>query len=151
MKLYLVRPNLPANTDRDASDARLRECVQPIADLIASSIEIDPCLYGLWDVDMIDHAPFEPESSFGTFRATGLKAENLRAVLSQVGDPFGGYGLLIRSMATCRSVRYGFDGEAFVCLRTEDPPIISPDTNLIVVEECSQLLCETDWMDGLSD
>jgi hypothetical protein len=58
--------------------------------------------------------------------------------------------MLIRSLVTCRAVFFGYDGQAFVCLPAEAEPIISPDESLIRVEECSHLLTEGDWMDGLA-
>lgn len=151
MKLYLVRPNLPADADNEEIEARLRACVQPIADLIASHIEADSCLYGLWHEDTIGAPPIEQVSCFGKIRGTRLNSPELRIILANVGDPSGEYGMLIRSLVTCRSVRYGFDGEAFVCLMAEDEPMISPDIDLITVEECSSLLVESDWMDGISE
>jgi len=57
--------------------------------------------------------------------------------------------MLIRSLVTCRSVFYGYDGQAFVCLPYEDEPIISPDDTMIDVSDRSQMLIDTDWLDGL--
>lgn len=149
MKLYLVRPNVPANSDREAVAARLRTCFQPIADLIADRIEADPALYGIWHEDDVTKPTMKSDRSFGAVHVTLLTSpEILRDVLAKCGNPFNEEFMLIRSLVTCRSVRYGYDGQAFVCLTMEDDPLVSPDKNLIVVEECSNLLAETDWMDG---
>lgn len=151
MKLYLVRPNVPANSDREATNARLRSCIQPIADLIASRVEADPGLYGIWHEDDVTKPAMKPDASFGSARVALLSgpSNTLRAALTESGNPFGGSSMLVRSLVTCRSVNYGYDGQAFVCLTTSDDPLISPDNNLILVEECSHLLATTDWMDGL--
>jgi hypothetical protein len=74
----------------------------------------------------------------------------LRTILRESGDPNSGKWMLIRSLVTCRAVLYGYDGQAFVCLPSQAAPIASPDEKLISVEECSHLLAETDWMDGLT-
>lgn len=60
-------------------------------------------------------------------------------------DPFGGD---IRSASNCRMVTFGYDGQAYICLRHEDVPPVSPDAELVVVEEHSEWLVETDWFDG---
>ena len=151
MKLYSIRPSLPASSDREAVDARLRACVQPIADLIASHVEADPCLYGIWHENEVGRPAIEPDASFGPARVALLSRApgELRAVLAECGDPFCESWMLIRSLVTCRSIRYGYDGQAFLCLTASDGPLISPDESLILVEERSHLLAETDWMDGL--
>jgi len=64
-------------------------------------------------------------------------------------DPFSGRSAtVIRSIATCRAATFGFDGQAFLCLRHEDEPPISPDTDLVVVEDRPGLLTESDYFDG---
>lgn len=62
-------------------------------------------------------------------------------------DPCGG---TLRSAATCRAVTFGLDGQAFVCLRHEDPPPVSMDTALAVVSDATHLLVETDYFDGFA-
>ena len=43
---------------------------------------------------------------------------------------------------------FGYDGQALLCLRHEDPPPVSSDTSLAIVEERSDLLVDSDWFDG---
>jgi len=64
-------------------------------------------------------------------------------------DPYSGKSAaVIRSTATCRAATFGFDGQAFLCLRHEDDAPISPDFALIAIEERPDLLTETDYFDG---
>jgi hypothetical protein len=74
----------------------------------------------------------------------------LREILLACGDRNSGKWMLIRSLVTCRAVFFGYDGQAFVCLPNEADAIVSPDDTLITIEECSHMLTETDWMDGLA-
>jgi hypothetical protein len=52
-------------------------------------------------------------------------------------------------MATCRAATFGYDGQAFICLRHEDDPPISPAPDLVEVAEEPSLLTETDYLDGV--
>ncbi len=107
-------------------------------------------MFAMRHVDEGSAAPVQPDSRYGdaeTVRITDR--ETLRSILTECGDPNSGKWMLIRSLVTCRSVLYGNDGQAFVCIPTGSPPISSPDESVIRVEECSHLLSETDWMDGL--
>ena len=63
-------------------------------------------------------------------------------------DPNTDGGGTVRSIATCRSVTFGYDGQALICLRHEDPPPVSSDPLLAVVEERPDLITDTDWLDG---
>ena len=64
-------------------------------------------------------------------------------------DPFStGSAAVIRSIATCRAATFGFDGQAFLCLRHEDEPPASPDPALVTIEELPNFLLETDYFDG---
>ena len=151
MKLYLIAPRLAGKPDDAAKNARLRLCVERIADLILRHLSADPALFGIRHVNEGSDAPVKIEIRYGYAEAVRIAdAETLREILLGCGDPNSGKWMLIRSLVTCRAVRYGYDGQAFVCLPYEDPPIVSPDDTLIAVEECSTLLAETDWMDGLA-
>lgn len=152
MKLYLVAPVLAANTDETAADARLRECSELIADLILSHISADPALFGMRHADESSVPPVHPDTRYGGAEAIRISdPETLRKILRDCGDPNSGRWMLVRSLVTCRAVSYGYDGQVFVCLPTDATPIVSPDDTLMTVEECSHLLIETDWMDGLME
>ena len=152
MKLYLVAPNIPSHLDKEAADARLRSCIEPIAELILGHISEDPALFGVRHEGEVSDAPIQPDLQFRHAQAVRLADDDaLRQVLVASGDPSSGEWMLIRSLVSCRAVSYGHDGEAFVCLPTDAEPIVSTDPALIYVEERSSLLVESDWMDGLSD
>jgi hypothetical protein len=54
----------------------------------------------------------------------------------------------VRTLNNCRCVTFGYDGQAFLCLRHNDDEPISPDTSLAVVEDVSHILIDTDFLDG---
>lgn len=151
MKLFLVDHVFPLSTDY-AHDAHFRECSERIAELILSHISEDPALFGMRQVDERSEAPVSSDACYSDVETVRIAdKEVLRSILRQCGDPSSGKWMLIRSLVTCRAVRYGFDGQAFVCLPTEAPAIVSPDETLIVVQDCSDQLVATDWMDGFID
>ena len=50
---------------------------------------------------------------------------------------------------TCHApATFGSDGQAFVCLRDEDTPPVSPDPALVIVEERPEILAGFDYFDG---
>ena len=75
---------------------------------------------------------------------TGALISRVRACI----DPNGRLGSTIRSIATCRAVTFGFDGQAFLCLRHEDETPVSPDPSLIRVGQDFDFLTQTDYFDG---
>src|SRR5262249_15293467 len=70
----------------------------------------------------------------------------LRSVLRRIADPSDGYFMWVRCQTTCRSVWFGYDAQAFLCLRHEDARPQS--SSLMRVEDCSHRLIETDFLDG---
>lgn len=152
MKLYLVSPAIPAYSDEAFVDARLEACIGVISDLILSHLATDPALFGVRHTNEGSASPLPTGERCGYAEVARIPdAETLRRVLVACGDPNSGEWISIRSLVTCRAVFYGYDGQAFVCLPTDAEPIVSPDPAMISVEECSQLLTESDWMDGLLD
>lgn len=75
-------------------------------------------------------------------------AEALRDRLRRSIDPNDPAGSTIRSIATCRAATFGWDGQAFLLLRHEDPVPVSPDLSLVVVEERPDILLNSDYFDG---
>lgn len=150
MKLFLVAPVLAANTDESTRAARFSECSERIADLITGYVSEDPALFGMRQVGEVSKTTVRAETRYGDIETTRIAdSETLRTILRESGDPNSGKWMLVRSLVTCRAVFYGYDGQAFVCLPSDASPIVSPDSGLITVEECSHLLAESDWMDGL--
>jgi hypothetical protein len=72
----------------------------------------------------------------------------LREWLLKSVDPNVDGGGDVRSIATCRSVTFGYDGQAFLCLRHEDEPPFSSDPSLAIVAERPDLLAQSDYFDG---
>ena len=76
--------------------------------------------------------------------------EELQKLVSLSTDPSHDEGAaVIRSMATCRAATFGYDGQAFLCLRHEDRIPVSSDPNLVEVSERPDLLTEADYFDGV--
>ena len=152
MKLFLVAPKLAENLDQAAVDARLRLCIEPIADLVTRHMRDDPALFGMRHLTEGSDTPIATDMRLGYAEAIRIgDPDTLREVMIACGDPNSGNWMLIRSLVTCRSVFYGYDGQAFVCLPTDADSIVSPDETLISVEECSQMLVDTCYMDGLAE
>jgi hypothetical protein len=149
MRLYLLDVRLSANSDDAAADARQRQSAVKIADLILPHIENDPALFAMWHKGEIACPTLLPDACFGDANVVRISGRDaLRAALIEAGDPLNGHWMLIRSLVTCRAVLFGADGQAFVCLSSNDDPIESSDP-AICVEERPSILTDTDYMDGL--
>ncbi|HEX4303386.1 MAG TPA: hypothetical protein VHZ78_11370 [Rhizomicrobium sp.] len=154
MKLYYIGPNVnPAAMAEEVVDARMRAAIAPIADLILDYFRADSfaAIVGLTGLNPPYPAAAPGESIFGRYRVTHFQTEaELRTALIGMGDPFSGLGryFMVRSLISCRAVTYGYDGQAFLCLRTEDAPPVAPDPELIWVNEWTELLTTTDYLDG---
>ncbi|RZJ37556.1 MAG: hypothetical protein EON86_17030 [Brevundimonas sp.] len=126
--------------------------MEPIARLIHGYLQRDSYagLVGLRHENEIGEAPSVPVSKVGEWRLRRFETEaEVFAALMNMGDPFVPTDFFtIRSMISCRSVMYGYDAQAFLCLRTEDEAPASPDPSLILVEERPDLLLQTDYLDG---
>ncbi|MBC6981383.1 hypothetical protein [Caulobacter sp. 17J80-11] len=151
MKLYYVGPRIPDGADEATVTARERACIGPIAELVGACIENDPALFGVWHVNEIGKPRAEqPDMVFGNAQVVRLQgAQVIRDVLRRCVDPSSGEFMLIRSLVTCRAVMCGYDGQAFLCLPEDDPTPVSPNVDLILVEDRSDLIVGTDYMDGL--
>ena len=149
MKLYLVQAAVSQIAQQAEVDARLRACIEPIADLILPHLLVDPALFGMRHGDEASKPPLAMTERYGYAEVVQLKdRDTLRAALVACGDPNSGQWMLIRSLVTCRAVFYGYDGQAFVCLPHEAPPIRSANAAIDVSDE-SHLLANSDWLDGL--
>lgn len=150
MKLYLIEPVIADNTDEEAVDIRTQKCIDPIADLIERHVSIDPALFAMRHVTEGSDQSIPTDVVYGdveTVRISDL--QTLRRILRDNGDPNSGKWMAIRSLVSCRSIHYGYDGQALVCLSTDDEPIVSPSPTIISVKDCSHRLIETNWMDGM--
>lgn len=169
VRLYQISPNVdPRTMSRSDVDARMREAIGPIAELVLACLRPDgfDAYVGLSVLDRPGSS--DPGSSgegpppypglergqmaFGRWRVTPFRSEkDLRAALLNMGDanprPAPMYAA-VRSLISCRSVRHGFDGQAFLALRTEDAPPVSTHPTLFRVDEISDLIATTDLVDG---
>jgi hypothetical protein len=107
----------------------------------------DAGIIGVWHSGEggMDAEPYDAE--FAGKRIKNLNdAALLREILRRVANPWDGYFMWLRCLTTCRSVFFGYDGQAWLCLRLEDtaPSVSWP----IQVQECTEGLSEMDCFDG---
>lgn len=157
MKMYLLAPQTRANDDSDAAiTAATDETGRIIAGLIVDALRHggDTSHHGLWVAADPWDAVRGPDGnvarlSFGAVHATPLEdADRLRSWIMTAIDPAQGHGCEVRSLINCRSVSFGYDGQAFLSLRADDPPPVAPGP-LILVQDCAALLSASDYQDGL--
>lgn len=146
MKLFLVSPSFHAvESGPDATRAYL----DAVVELIARAIQPtgDECLIGVWHDNEANMSGESFDAEYAGKRTRNLTDRDLlRSVLRRVADPCDNYFMWVRCQTTCRFVFFGYDAQAFLCLRHEDaPPAASA---LIQVEDRTDMLAETDFFDG---
>jgi hypothetical protein len=148
MKAYMIAPTFEMY---GVEDDRTRAVVQMIAKMVFDCLRSDGDTFQ-FAVDWADpgDVPGGPISEdLAEPHIVPLQCEDaLLDRLHQAVDPNCTGGGDVRSIATCRSCTFGWDGQAFLCLRHEDRPPVSPDPNLVMVEERSDLLSGSDYFDG---
>lgn len=147
MKLYYIGPRIdPAMTDAETRVAE-RHTINDIADIVHGYLLLDTfeALVGLQHGSNSQTHPGEP---LGDWRISRFPSEDaVTLALRAMGDPDQAADhFRISSIISCRSVFYGYDGQAFLLLRTEDPAPTGSAT--IIVEERADLLLESDYLDG---
>lgn len=146
MKLFLVSPSFNAvERGQDATRPYLDATVEVI--LRAIQPTGDESIIGVWHHNeaSMGAEPFEAEYAGKRIKSL-MDRDLLRSVLRRVADPWDHYFMWVRCQTTCRFVFFGYDAQAFLCLRHEDaPPLASP---LILVEDRTPMLAETDFFDG---
>jgi hypothetical protein len=149
MKAYIIDPQF--ETYGEGRDDRTPAALELIADIVCR------CLRQGGDTFHYSVVWANPgEEPGGTFNEEIAEAhvfnfdteESLRGWLRKSLDPNSSAGGDVRSIATCRCVTFGYDGQAFLCLRHEDAPPVSPDPTLAVVLERPELLADFDYFDG---
>lgn len=137
--------------DMDATDPRTRAYIE-----LASTMVVKALRHGG------DHFHFvvdwrDPGSEIGSAYSEDLAEphvtqladiDSLSSRVMQSIDPYSCLGSTIRSIATCRAATFGYDGQAFLCLRHEDDTPVSPDPTLVRVSEDYDYLTQTDYFDG---
>ena len=141
MKAYAFFPKMEAFDGSNVLSPDAHRALDLIADLVVDSLQ---------DGGDFTHmaATWDGEAEASPSLITLADRVTLRAHVRKCLDPNDPSGGDIRSTSNCRMIRFGYDGQAFVCLRHEDALPISPDIELVVVEEHSEWLVETDWFDG---
>jgi hypothetical protein len=140
MKLFLFAPVTAHNDDPGAMKAREAEANRLITDLLLRYLSplTDATLHAVYgDGERLLHIPLQDELT-------------AREWISRSLDPYDPTGCQVRSLVNCRCAVFGFDGQATLCLRFEDDTPTSPNEQIVVVEEVSRWLIETDWIDGFS-
>ena len=149
MKAYLIGPTFDLC---GSDDARREACVSLVAEMVCERLRAD----GDDSHQAIDWR--DPGAAPWGILTAALAEPHL----VPLGDPDKLMGVVrmsvdpnspasagvIRSIATCRAVTFGYDGQAFLCLRHEDGPPISRDPALVTVSEQPDLLAGTDYFDG---
>jgi len=148
MKALLIGPLFPLSAD----DERSRACIELVTDMVVKALRSGGDHFH-YVVDWLDPGD-EPSSG-------GFNEEIAEPHVSSLGDaatltdrirksvnPFDGTYSTVRSISTYRAVTFGYDGQAFLCLREEDAPPVSSDPSLVSVEERSELLTHSDYFDG---
>ncbi len=155
MRLYYVGPAVDIKTmTQSAIDAKTREAVAPIADLINSYLLKDgfEAIFGFTGLN----PPYPPlavnQEKYGRYRVKWFQSEQeLRSAITKAANPVCDSDYyMFRSLLSCRSVFFGYDGQAFLCLHVEDEPPKSPDATLMFIEERSDLLISSDYFDGVA-
>ena len=150
MRLYLISPVIPADADEDTVDERLRACIDPIAELISVHLADDPALFAVRGVNEGTEAPLPPTKTYDYANVAEIPdSTTLLKVLKESLDPFSGKWSLIRSLVTCRTVNFNYDGGAFMLLPTDESVVESPDPTRISVEDISPFLLKSDLLDGV--
>lgn len=132
-------------------DERADRCISLVTDIVCQALRRNGddfhCAVDWKDPGSLDSRAFSTD--IAEPQIVWLRSEEaLRRRVTRSVDPNVGEQGTIRFIATCRAVTFGYDGQAFLCLRHEDEPPHSPDVPLIKVEERPDILLEFDYFDG---
>lgn len=149
MKVYAIFPMVDLYGDTEPDDRR-QACITKIASMTFDSLRSggDSLFYTTEELDPVEEMP-EALGDIPRLRAVSLSSD--RELMERVRrsiDPHDPVGRTIRSIATCRAATFGFDGQAFLCLRHEDEPPVSHDVSLVIVEERPDILRDYDYFDN---
>jgi hypothetical protein len=151
MKAYGVFPAFDLD---DPAEPSVQDCISLITAIVCASLRADGDVFHA-AIDWHDPGS-EPWSGLATMGVATPNLvllsdlEKLEALVRMSVDPFSGKCVGgIRSIATCRVSTFGHDGQAFLCLRHEDAPPVSPRPEVAVVEERPEFLTDSDCFDGV--
>jgi hypothetical protein len=145
MQAFLIGPVDHNSTHRN-NDAESHRITGLIADLLTEALDGDPTLHAIWYGDPPEGLAAEKISDTAISRPADQA--HLRELLLRSIDPWHPQSCNFRSLLSCRAVTYGWDGQAFLILHTEDPTPVSPDP-AIIVEPWPDLF-HTDYLDGVA-
>ncbi|MBP6380001.1 MAG: hypothetical protein KA312_06245 [Sphingorhabdus sp.] len=152
MKMYLIGPKTRANEDSNSAlTAATRTTNSIIVETLFACLTYgaDNSHNGIW------YGSFNPDGNPPDAEYNGVSIRHLadpaalRQWLSEAIDSKHGHGCEVRSTINCRVVTFGYDGQAFLTLRTEDPEPVVSDSGIVTIEECSKWLIDTDYQDGM--
>lgn len=149
MKVYAIFPMVDLYGDTEPDDRR-QACITMIASMTFDSLRSggDSLFYTTEELDPGEEMP----KALGNIpRLCAVSLSSDRELMERVRrsiDPHDPAGRTIRSIATCRAATFGFDGQAFLCLRHEDEPPVSHDVSLVIVEERPDILRDYDYFDN---
>ena len=149
MKAYGIFPTFELS---DPNDGRVKDCISLVSGIVLDRLQAaGDAFYYVVDWRDPGSLPWQGwTDGIAEPHVVSLSDPDMLAQLVRISvDPFSaGSAVVIRSIATCRAVTFGFDGQAFLCLRHEDEPPVSPDTTLVTIEERPEFLTESDYFDG---
>lgn len=148
MRAYIIEPQLETF---GVSDLRAGIALDLIVDVVFSCLRRggDCFQYSVEWADPVATvgAPFREDVAIPHVYELSSDVD-LRSWLRRAIDPNTPGKGDVRSIATCRTASFGYDSQVFLLLRTEDDPPISPDPELVRIEERRDILSDTDWFDG---
>ncbi len=154
MRYYSAYP-LSEGLDEAAAKAVEARTTPMIADIVFGYLNLarDPTIYAVRGAGEVSSAPDRaPDESLGGIDIfVPRNDDELYSWILRSIDPYDGFWCPLRSRKNCRAVLYGYDGQAHICLRTDDPPPISPDGLLVAIKDLSSELISSDWFDGVED
>lgn len=143
MKAYIIRPKMDIFDGNALLATEVARTLRLIAEMVADSLQ---------EGGDKSHqaAVWGGPTEVGT-RPTVVRVADRQTLVSLAfrlldpNDPLGGD---IRSAVNCRTVTFGQDGQAVLCLRHDDAAPMTAESALLNVAECSGWLAETDLFDG---
>ena len=143
VRAYVIRPTMDVFDGSGSLRPNAASALALIAEMVADSLRAggdDSHHAAVWDGPTSVGTP--PKLSIVAHR------DELVALARKLLDPNAGLGGDIRSAVNCRTVTFGQDGQALLCLRREDSAPASPDSTRAIVTESSDWLAGTDLFDG---
>jgi hypothetical protein len=135
MKTYIIEPEIDLI---DPKDIQVVTCLKLISEVVFDHLRYggdhfhytvdwrnpeDTALNGYWNSEVA-----QPHIVSLT------DANELMKVIRLSLNPWDRTWAIIRSVATCRMATFGYDGQAFLCLREADKAPMSPNPFLVNIE-----------------